>query len=304
MDALVDEEARAALVAKIRDEAKALREKPVVVDDSPPTTDDSVRSAVTHRRADPRARRAGASATSTSTSTEVFPYLDRHVLFKLHWGGRGVKGEAWRKIVEGDGEEEGFAPKLERMWARAGLPAAAGPDRLLPVQRRRQRARRLRSRPTTTASSSGSSSRASPSTTGSAWPTSSGRSTTPDERDVVVLQGVTVGPEVTKRIEQLEQDGEFAEQLFVHGLGVQSAEGLAEWLHAQARERARHRRRPGPPLLMGLSRLPGSVRAREGLAPARPRGDRHDASPAATRSSPSSRRWRSSPTTRRPSTSA
>ena len=55
------------------------------------------------------------------------------------------------------------------------------------------------------------------------------------ERDVVALQGVTVGPEVTERIEQLERDGEFAEQLFVHGLGVQSAEGLAEWLHAEAR---------------------------------------------------------------------
>ncbi len=48
---------------------------------------------------------------------EVFPYLDRHVLFKLHWGGRGSKGEAWRQIVEGHDGEEGFAPKLERMWA-------------------------------------------------------------------------------------------------------------------------------------------------------------------------------------------
>ena len=48
---------------------------------------------------------------------EVFPYLDRHVLFKLHWGGRGKKGEEWRQIVEGHDGEEGFAPKLERMWA-------------------------------------------------------------------------------------------------------------------------------------------------------------------------------------------
>ena len=52
------------------------------------------------------------------------------------------------------------------------------------------------------------------------------------ERDVVVLQGVTVGPEVTELMAQLEKDGEFAEQLFMHGLGVQAAEGLAEWLHA------------------------------------------------------------------------
>ena len=47
---------------------------------------------------------------------EVYPYLDRHVLFKLHWGGRGRKGEDWRRIVEGHDGDEGFAPKLERMW--------------------------------------------------------------------------------------------------------------------------------------------------------------------------------------------
>ncbi|MEJ7790089.1 MAG: vitamin B12 dependent-methionine synthase activation domain-containing protein, partial [Thermoleophilaceae bacterium] len=55
------------------------------------------------------------------------------------------------------------------------------------------------------------------------------------ERDVVALQGVTVGPEVTDVMAKLEQEGEFAEQLYVHGLGVQTAEGLAEWLHSQAR---------------------------------------------------------------------
>ena len=56
------------------------------------------------------------------------------------------------------------------------------------------------------------------------------------ERDVVALQGVTVGPEVTDLIEKLEAEGEFAEQLFVHGIGVQSAEGLAEWLHSRVRD--------------------------------------------------------------------
>ena len=30
---------------------------------------------------------------------------------------------------------------------------------------------------------------------------------------------------------RLEKDGEYAEQLFTHGLGVQTAEGMAEWLH-------------------------------------------------------------------------
>ena len=40
---------------------------------------------------------------------------------------------------------------------------------------------------------------------------------------------------MTELIERLESEGEFAEQLFVHGLGVQTAEGLAEWLHSDVR---------------------------------------------------------------------
>jgi 5-methyltetrahydrofolate--homocysteine methyltransferase len=55
------------------------------------------------------------------------------------------------------------------------------------------------------------------------------------ETDVVAIQAVTAGDEVTELMARLERDGEFAEQLFVHGLGVQTAEGLAEWLHAKAR---------------------------------------------------------------------
>ena len=35
---------------------------------------------------------------------------------------------------------------------------------------------------------------------------------------------------------KLEADGEFAEQLFVHGLGVQTAEGMAEWMHSRIRD--------------------------------------------------------------------
>ena len=33
------------------------------------------------------------------------------MLFKLHWGGKGVKGEAWQKLLRED-----FRPRLERMW--------------------------------------------------------------------------------------------------------------------------------------------------------------------------------------------
>ena len=53
---------------------------------------------------------------------------------------------------------------------------------------------------------------------------------------MIAVQAVTVGGEVTELMARLEAEGEFAEQLFVHGLGVQTAEGLAEWLHYEARE--------------------------------------------------------------------
>ena len=233
VDALVDSDARDALVAKIRDEARTLREKPEVVDDSPPTTDDSVRSAATTDAPIPEPPFWGVRDAEIDLD-EVYPYLDRHVLFKLHWGGRGNKGEAWRRIVEGHDGDEGFAPKLERMWreqdylqpkARVGyFPCNADGNELVifdPSDHDREIERLVFPRqPKHDRICLADFYR----------PLEDG-----GERDVVALQAVTVGDEVTKRIEQLERDGEFAEQLFVHGLGVQAAEGLAEWLHAEVR---------------------------------------------------------------------
>ncbi len=232
MDALIDSEARAALTERIHAEAKQLREKPVVVDDSPPTGDASVRSAAATDNPIPEPPFGGVREVEIDFD-EVYPYLDRHVLFKLHWGGKGVKGEAWRELIEGNGEEEGFAPRLERMWreqdylhprARLGyFPCNSEGNELIvfdPEDPERELERLVFPRqPKHDRICLADFYR----------PLKSG------ERDVVALQGVTVGPEVTELIERLESEGEFAEQLFVHGLGVQSAEGLAEWLHARVR---------------------------------------------------------------------
>jgi len=53
--------------------------------------------------------------------------------------------------------------------------------------------------------------------------------------DLVALQVVTVGPYVDEVRAALDKRGEFSEALFVHGLGVSAAEGLAEWHHAKIR---------------------------------------------------------------------
>jgi 5-methyltetrahydrofolate--homocysteine methyltransferase len=232
MDALIDEPAREALVSKIRDEADELRNRPVKEDTGPPVTDDSVRSAAATDVPIPEPPFWGVREVEVDLD-QVFPYLDRHVLFKLHWGGRGKKGEEWRQIVEGHEDDEGFAPKLDRMWREQDylhprvklgyFPCNADGNELVifdPDDHDREIERLVFPRqPRHDRICLADFYR----------PIDSG------ERDVVALQAVTVGSEVTERIGQLERDGEFAEQLFVHGLGVQAAEGLAEWLHAEVR---------------------------------------------------------------------
>jgi 5-methyltetrahydrofolate--homocysteine methyltransferase len=226
MDQIIDSEARAALVAKTREAAQRLREKGPEPEQAP-TDDTSVRSAARTDLPVPQPPFWGAREIDVDLD-EVYPHLDTHVLFKLHWGGRGVKGDAWRELVEGD-----FRPRLERMWReqdylrprallgyfpcysegndvvvldpddhdrvleRLVFPRQPGHDRICLADFYR--------------------------------PKDSG------ELDVVAIQAVTAGPEVTEVINRLEAEGEFAEQLFVHGLGVQTAEGLAEWLHACVR---------------------------------------------------------------------
>ena len=275
MDALVDAEARAALVERIQGEAKQLREK---VGRASTTRRRSPTRACARRRAPTsrsRRRPSGACARSPVDLDDVYPHLDRHVLFKLHWGGKGVKGEAWRQLVEGDRRGR-------------GLRAAAGAD----VARSRTTCTRGRgsatspATPTATSwssstprtprsSSSASSSRASRSTTGSASPTSTARSTR-GERDVVALQGVTVGAEVTELMDRLEAEGEVTEQYYVHGLGVQAAEGSAEWLHAEVRAELGIEPDQGRRYSWGYPACPDQSEHEQGLAPARPRRDRDD----------------------------
>jgi 5-methyltetrahydrofolate--homocysteine methyltransferase len=227
MDQLVDEQGRAALVAKTREAARTLREKPVVVDDAPPTTDASVRSAARTDVPVPAPPWWGVREVEVDMDG-VYRHLDTHVLFKLHWGGRGVKGEAWRELVQGD-----FQPRLERMWreqdylfprAKLGyFPAASVGNEVVifdPEDHERELSRLVFPR----------------------QPRHDRicladfyRPLDGGEKDVVALQVVTAGERVTQLMAELEAVGEFAEQLFVHGLGVQTAEGMAEWLHAQVR---------------------------------------------------------------------
>ncbi|MDO8209424.1 methionine synthase [Conexibacter sp. CPCC 206217] len=227
MDQLIDDDAREALVAQVRGAARRLREKPVVVDTGPPVTDDSVRSAARTDLPVPTPPWWGVRELDVPLD-EVWHHIDTHVLFKLHWGGRGVKGEAWRELLR-----DNFVPRLERMWreqtylhprAKLGyFPCNSVGNELIvfdPEDQDRELHRLVFPRqPRHDRICLADFYR----------PLDSG------ERDVVALQVVTAGDEVTELMARLEQEGEFAEQLFVHGLGVQTAEAMAEWTHARVR---------------------------------------------------------------------
>jgi len=233
MDELIDPQARASLTARTRVAAQRLRDQPPApADNAPPVTDATVRSAASTDAPLIEPPFWGARELEVSMD-EVYRHLDTHVLFKLHWGGRGVKGEAWTQLLRED-----FQPRLQRMWLEQDYlrprvllgyfpcnskgnevivwdPEAPGERELerlvFPRQPRHDRICLADFyRPVDLKSSH-------------------------PPFDVVALQAVTAGERVTELMASLEADGEYAEQLFVHGLGVQSAEGMAEWLHARVR---------------------------------------------------------------------
>ena len=169
MDQLVEPDKREPLVDKVREEARKLRENGPGGGVARPTTTPCAR------------RRAPTSRSPTPPFwgvreievdlDEVYPHLDTHVLFKLHWGGRGMKGEEWRKLVDED-----FRPRLERMWREQAylhprallgyFPCYSVGNEIVvldPEDRETVLERSTR--------------RASPRATASAWPTSSARRT-------------------------------------------------------------------------------------------------------------------------------
>ncbi len=273
MDQLIDADAREALLAKLRTSAGEFRAKGEAPEEELNFADDSVRSAARADAPVPTPPWWGVREVPVDMD-EVYSHLDTHVLFKLHWGGKGVKGEAWRELVQED-----FRPRLERMWAeqdylhpRALLgffPCYADGNQIVVLDPESVGARSAVDRgggdrpegdpqigPPVAASGPATEATTAPvELTRFVCPRQprgdricladffrpaevapDGTRRAPAELDVIAVQAVTVGSQVTELMAKLESDGEFAEQLFVHGLGVQTAEGLAEWLHAKARE--------------------------------------------------------------------
>ncbi|HEV8194893.1 MAG TPA: dihydropteroate synthase, partial [Ktedonobacterales bacterium] len=158
---------------------------------------------------------------------DVAAYLDRNALFRGRWGGV-AHGEEFTRLVR-----EEFEPRLERMLREARqrrylrpravygyFPARADGDTLLVldpsdnarvVERfdfpRQAEGERL--------------------CLADYFATEDGRPTT------VGLQVVTMGERASEEVERLQAAGEYSEAYFFHGLSVQMAEAMADYVNAR-----------------------------------------------------------------------
>jgi 5-methyltetrahydrofolate--homocysteine methyltransferase len=163
---------------------------------------------------------------------EVFELLDLDELYRLQWGARG-SGDQYKATVKNE-----FEPTLARLKEDAKKRGWLKPQiayGYFPVQSLGNEI--IVYDPAAYSSSAGSLREIAR----FRFPRMVGRerlcladyvrATSSDVIDVLPLQIVTVGEEASKRFEELQSANEYGEAFYVHGLGVETAEALAEWSH-------------------------------------------------------------------------
>jgi 5-methyltetrahydrofolate--homocysteine methyltransferase len=167
---------------------------------------------------------------------EIYPLVDRNTLYRLHWGAKNAKGEAFDRLVREEFEPRfrGYASEAEGggsvvvKAAYGYFPAASSGDDLIlfdpespakeagrfPFPRQAGRERLCLSDFFRPAAENGS----------------------PAARDVAVLQVVTVMGPLLEKAEEMMVEGDYSEGYFLHGFGVRLAEAGAELLHRRIRK--------------------------------------------------------------------
>jgi 5-methyltetrahydrofolate--homocysteine methyltransferase len=237
VDALMDLPNRGALVDRLVDDARRdVFLRTTVGKDIAAGSTDTGRSAVSVTHPVPVAPSWGARVLRDIPLDEVLDLLDLDELFRLQWGGRG-SGESYEASVR-----DVFAPTLARLRAevlRDGWLQPAAVYGHFPVQ---SDGNALVVHDPAALESDGGARREIARFT---FPRQEGRerlcladyfrSVESGEVDVLPIQLVTVGDAATRRFETLQAAGEYAEAYFVHGLAVEAAEAVAEWLHRRIR---------------------------------------------------------------------
>ena len=170
----------------------------------------------------------------------MFGAMDLKTLYRLHWGARGT-GERFETLIRDDFEPRRMALQREgreRGWLEPACcygyfpcqsegpdlvvydPASFAAGSLAPRGKLEEVVRFTFPRQTE---------REGLCLSDYFLPASSSRF------DVVAFQLVTVGPRADELSNRLNAGGEYSKALFVHGLAVSAAEGLAEWHHRRIR---------------------------------------------------------------------
>jgi 5-methyltetrahydrofolate--homocysteine methyltransferase len=163
---------------------------------------------------------------------EVFDLLDLDELYRLQWGARG-SGEQYEKTVR-----EEFEPALARLKQDAKDNGWIKPQAVYGYFPAQSVGNQILIYDPKAYSSDGASLRE---IARFSFPRMVGRerlcladyirSTESDQIDVIPLQIVTVGQEATSHFEKLQGAHEYTEAFYSHGLSVESAEAVAEWMH-------------------------------------------------------------------------
>ncbi|MFN2399932.1 MAG: methionine synthase [Gemmatimonadaceae bacterium] len=167
---------------------------------------------------------------------EIFALLDLDELFRLQWGGRG-SGEKYEATVRDE-----FRPVLERLCAEAKRDGWIKPQAVygyFPVQ---SLGNDLIVFDPAAYASDGAALRE---IARFHFPRQDGaerlcladyfRRTDSGDVDVAALQIVTVGDAATRRFDELQTRGDYSEAFYAHGLAVEAAEAVAQWVHLRVR---------------------------------------------------------------------
>ena len=237
MDRLQDAERRDDFVCRNLEDAKRdVFLRTTVGKDMAVGDDAGARSAVSTDHPVPVAPFFGTRVERDIPLEEVFQVLDLDELYRLQWGGRG-SGPEYEKSVR-----EVFEPTLKRLKAAAMSEGWLKPRAVYGFFPAHSRGNDILVYDPAAYTKDGSLRELAT----FHFPRQEGRerlciadyfrSRDSSDVDVVGFQIVTVGDEATRRFDALQAAGEYSEAYFAHGLAVETAEAVAEWLHRKLRQ--------------------------------------------------------------------
>ena len=231
MDRLIDSERKPALLEQMRKDADMEVGRVAQAADQPKTT--ATRSSVQPEPIN-HPLKWGPRLVKDMPLEIVFQHLSINELYRLSWGAKNTHGEDWEKL------KAEFDKRLARMKKAALKDGWLKPQAVygfFPCQ-----------------SDGNDLVLYDPETVNSASPDELTRFAFPRQNfddhlcladyfapvasgklDVVAFQVVTVGREATERIDRLHAKGDYTDSYFMHGLGVQTAEATADYLHNHIR---------------------------------------------------------------------